>query len=83
LSTTSNRYGLYQGTLTEEGKLRTIDLLIKIARVIKKEEIFLYYEKQLISTSWYKEVNRTEPFPSDRLPWHLPFLSFFLLKTLI
>jgi len=55
----------------------------KDSKIYKKEEIFLYYEKQLISTSWYKEVNRTEPFPSDRLPWHLPFLSFFLLKTLI
>jgi hypothetical protein len=25
----------------------------------------------MIQTTYYKEVNRTEPFPSVRLPWPL------------
>jgi hypothetical protein len=50
------------------GRLSTADLLVKIALVVKKKAIHFQYEKQLIWTSSYKEINRTDPSPSVRIP---------------
>jgi hypothetical protein len=46
----------------------TTDLLINVACLVHYKYC-LHHQAQLISTSWYKEVNCTEPFPSGRLPW--------------
>jgi hypothetical protein len=45
----------------------------------KKVKKYFQYKNDLIQTSWYKEVNRTEPSPSVRVPC---FNSHSLLLTL-
>ena len=45
------------------GRLSTFDLLIKVACFIKRQ-IITSMKNELILTSWYKEVNHTEPSPS-------------------
>ncbi len=52
------------GNSNYRGRLSAVDLLIKITKVTN-----FFYKKQLIKTSEYKEVNRTDPSPSVRLPW--------------
>jgi hypothetical protein len=46
------------GNSCRKGCVSTIDHLIKIACFVKKN-VFRRYKKELISTSWYKEINRT------------------------
>jgi hypothetical protein len=50
-------------------RISTVDLLIKIGCFVKKGKIEFQFEKQLRKTSKFKEVNRTDPSPSERLPW--------------
>jgi hypothetical protein len=55
-----------QGTLTEVERLSTFDLLINVTCFVTKENNI--FNMQRSCTCYYKEVNRTEPSPSARLP---------------
>jgi hypothetical protein len=59
---------LSQGILTE-GKISTLDLLIKVPCFCKNGKKHFQYKKELILTNEYKEINCTEDSPSVRLPW--------------
>ncbi len=63
------KLGLRQEILTEGEGLSTVDIRIKITCFVNKKKIFVQYEKQLILTSQYNEVNCTDPSPSSRIPW--------------
>jgi len=54
-------------------QLSTVDPLVNIACFLNR--IFLQYKKQLIWTSWHKEVKCTNPFPSVGFP------AFILTST--
>ncbi len=56
------------GNTNWRGRLSTNDLLIKVT-CFKKSKSCLNYRKQLILTSWYKEVNCTELYPSVKVSW--------------
>ncbi len=51
------------------GGLSTVDLLIKFACFVKKVNKCMHFQKELICTSWYKEVNGTDPSRLVSIPW--------------
>ena len=51
-----------------KGSNSTVDLLAKIAYFVKNEKKYAQYQKQVVYSSQYKELNRTEPSPSERIP---------------
>jgi hypothetical protein len=51
-----------------KGRLGMTGLPIKLACFVKSKQS-LPYQKQVIKTSLYKEVNGTEPSTSLRVPW--------------
>jgi len=51
-----------------KGRVSTLDLLIKIGCFVKKRNIHFQYQKQLIWTSYFKELNRAYSSPSVRIP---------------
>jgi hypothetical protein len=50
------------------GRLSMVDLLVKIACLVKGKKIFLH-KRHLIGTNKYKEAHHTVPSPSVWLPW--------------
>ncbi len=63
-------------------KLSTIDLLIKMGCFVTKKKK-VNYEKQLISTSFYKEANRTDPSPQWEFPAVTCFSEFLLGDSIL
>jgi hypothetical protein len=55
------------GKSYRKGWQNTVDLLIKLACTVKRKILFLAL-KAADLTSWYKEVNCTDPSPSVRIP---------------
>jgi len=74
-----------QGTLTEMEGSGTVDLLIKIACFVTKVN-------SVFNIKMSKNVNRTEPSPSVRVPWTsinnlmvllIPVISWRVLITIV
>jgi hypothetical protein len=45
-------------------------LLVKVGCLFQEKTYVSTIKKQLVSTSVYKEVNRTEPSPSVKVSWY-------------
>ncbi len=54
---------------TTGGGLSVIDLLIKIACFGKTKKSIFVYKPTNLNKLEYKEVNRTDPSPTVRIPW--------------
>jgi hypothetical protein len=61
-----SRLNIVPGKAHWRGKLSTADLLIKVACFQAKCKWYFHLKRQLIWTSWYKEVNCTQPSPTTR-----------------
>jgi hypothetical protein len=63
------RFELLARNTNLRGRLSTVNLLKMIRCFVRKVNNKFQHKKQHIYTSNCKEVNRTEPSPSVRLPW--------------